>query len=270
MDHHPTASPMAAKFQLPHISKAKAEEYDSIGDVFRDAFDAFVKGLALKDQLRLSSATGLPTPESSVSSQDVCEALKSLAGVAARGNKGTAQKSLASVKKFTDRLQPYFDALNSVAAGNNFASLAYGSLRLVLQVRRSLRSWRPKFDVKWNQLAGAFPLFVEKYLVFIEELADAFPQYDAVIQILTKLTTRDGTQGRLRHHLGLVYQDIFEFLRISARIFTASDGSKSSPTNVFSSASASDQCLFIYVCIRGVCKLILAKKSDVQQLSSRP
>lgn len=67
------------------------------------------------------------------------EALKSLAEMTKATGQVTSKKSLDAVKNFTDRLKPYFDALNSVATGSNFASLIYGALRFVLQVQCHLQ-----------------------------------------------------------------------------------------------------------------------------------
>jgi hypothetical protein len=53
------------------------------------------------------------------------------------------------------------------------------------------------------------------------KLADAFPQYESVIEIYG-----GNPPPRVQHHLESVYRDLFEFLHVTARVFTASSGSK--------------------------------------------
>jgi hypothetical protein len=55
----------------------------------------------------------------------------------------------------------------------------------------------------------------------LDRLGKAFPQYDAIVTLF------DGQPPpRMRRHLESVYQDLFSFLQIAARIFTASNGSE--------------------------------------------
>ncbi|KAI0187202.1 hypothetical protein EV127DRAFT_499283 [Xylaria flabelliformis] len=110
-------------------------------------------------------------------------------------------RCLTVIKKFNDRLQPYFDALNVLAGAEANAALAYGAFRTVLQ------------------LASGFPSFFEKLIAIISKLADKFPQYEAIAQIF-----EGDPPPRIRHHLESVYRDLFEFLYITASIFTASNG----------------------------------------------
>lgn len=70
-------------------------------------------------------------------------------------------------------------------------------------------------------MASGLPSFFEKLLGLLNRLGEVFPQYDAVVKIF------DGMPPpRMRQHLENVYQDLFEFLQMAARIFTASNGSK--------------------------------------------
>ncbi|KAK6065944.1 hypothetical protein SCUP234_12307 [Seiridium cupressi] len=109
--------------------------------------------------------------------------------------------SLRQFKKLNSRLQTYFDALNVIASVDDTAALAYGAVRVVLQ------------------LACALPTFFDKLLTTIDRLADTFPQYEAIIGIFD-----DQPAPRMRQHLEKVYQDFFEFLRLAAKVFTASSG----------------------------------------------
>ncbi|KAK6065259.1 hypothetical protein SCUP515_11315 [Seiridium cupressi] len=109
--------------------------------------------------------------------------------------------SLRQFKKLNSRLQTYFDALNVIASVDDTAALAYGAVRVVLQ------------------LACALPTFFDKLLTTIDRLAVTFPQYEAIIGIFD-----DQPAPRMRQHLEKVYQDFFEFLRLAAKVFTASSG----------------------------------------------
>ncbi|KAK0627293.1 hypothetical protein B0T14DRAFT_563110 [Immersiella caudata] len=105
------------------------------------------------------------------------------------------------LQRLNEKLQPYFDALNVLASADTTPALAYGALRVVLQ------------------LASGFPTFFEKLLRVLDRLQKAFPQYDAVVKLF------DGQPPPcMRRHLESVYRDLFGFLQIAARIFTASNG----------------------------------------------
>ncbi|KAK7968989.1 hypothetical protein PG988_008062 [Apiospora saccharicola] len=107
------------------------------------------------------------------------------------------------------RLQIYFDALNVIASTNDAAALAYGAVRIVLQ------------------LASVLPTFFDRLLSTISHLTDKFPQYEAIADIF------DGNPSlRMRTHLEKVYQDFFEFLRLAANIFTASNGGIKRPVKM--------------------------------------
>lgn len=93
---------------------------------FEDAYNEFRNALSKADQERLAS-TG---PYSSV--DEVIGTLKSLRGQARQ--RRTIHKCLDIFKRLNDRLKTYFDALNVLAGCHEFAGLAYGSLRVVLQV----------------------------------------------------------------------------------------------------------------------------------------
>lgn len=73
-----------------------------------------------------------------------------------------------------------------------------------------------------EQLASTLPTFFDKLISALSRLVDTFPQYEAIVDIF------DGEPpSRIRQHLERVYHDFFEFLRIAARVFTASSGRKS-------------------------------------------
>ncbi|KAF1960875.1 hypothetical protein CC80DRAFT_501123 [Byssothecium circinans] len=118
-----------------------------------------------------------------------------------RGQKRTLNRCLSVVKKCNERLRPYFDALNVIASANDTAAFTYGAFRVILE------------------LASGFPTFFEKLLSILGRLADTFPQYGAIIGLF------EGTPPtRMHKHLENVYVDLMSFLRIAARVFTASNG----------------------------------------------
>ncbi|KAK8087899.1 hypothetical protein PG997_002860 [Apiospora hydei] len=160
--------------------------------IFKAAQDAFRATLSAKDQARFI-ACGTPA--------ELVVSLQNLEALTRQGQKRKLNQCLKVVEQLNTRLQIYFDALNVIAGVDDTAALAYGAVRIVLQ------------------LAAALPTFFDRLLSTISRLAGTFPQYEAIVDIF------DGSPSlRMRQHLEKVYQDFFEFLRLSAKVFTASNG----------------------------------------------
>ncbi|KAK7941301.1 uncharacterized protein PG986_013688 [Apiospora aurea] len=172
--------------------------------IFKAAQDAFRATLSAKDQARFVACS---TPAELVIS------LQNLEALTRQGQKRKLNQCLKVVEQLNNRLQIYLDALNVIAGVDDTAALAYGAVRIVLQVR-PLSSFRIV-----DMLAAALPTFFDRLLSAISRLADTFPQYEAIVDIF------DGSPSlRMRQHLEKVYQDFFEFLRLSAKVLTASNG----------------------------------------------
>ncbi|KAK4454446.1 hypothetical protein QBC34DRAFT_482279 [Podospora aff. communis PSN243] len=143
------------------------------------------------------------------SSDDLIKSLRNLEHHAKSIQKRSLTRCHAVFQKLNNKLQPYFDALNVLASADTTSALVYGALRV---------------------LASAFPTFFEKLVKVLDRLGKAFPQYDAIVKLF------DGQPPpRMRRHLESVYQDLFSFLQIAARIFTASNGKVKRPLGMISS-----------------------------------
>ncbi|KAK8140205.1 hypothetical protein PG984_000271 [Apiospora sp. TS-2023a] len=168
--------------------------------IFKTAQEAFRDTLSTKDQARYA-ACDTPT--------ELVKSLQNLETLTRQGQKRKLNRCLKVVEQLNTRLQVYFDALNVIAGTNDAAALVYGAVRVVLQ------------------LAAALPTFFDRLLSAISRLADTFPQYEAIVDLF------DGNPSiRMRQHLEKVYQDFFEFLRLAAKVFTASSGRVKRPVEM--------------------------------------
>jgi hypothetical protein len=95
---------------------------DSTG-VFRAASQSFLNSLPPKERAQF---------EHCYSSDDL---LKSIGKVAADKGEGRLRVHLKKVRLFSERLEPYFETIGIIVQSHpEFAALAWGALRLVLQV----------------------------------------------------------------------------------------------------------------------------------------
>lgn len=82
------------------------------------------------------------------------------------------------------------------------------------------------------QLASNYSSFFERFTQILSALADSLPQYDQLLH-LCKVQGHNGNDKldpnvlRMRAHIQLVYEDIFEILQVAAGIFTKPDGRQS-------------------------------------------
>ncbi|KAK8129305.1 hypothetical protein PG999_001685 [Apiospora kogelbergensis] len=176
----------------------------SSDSIFKTAQEVFRATLSTKDQAQYA-ACDTPT--------ELVQSLQNLEALTRQGQKRKLNRCLKVVEKLNTRLQIYFDALNVIAGVDDTAALAYGAVRIVLQ------------------LAAALPTFFDRLLSAISRLTDTFPQYEAIVSIF------DGSPSlRMRQHLEKVYQDFFEFLRVSTKVFTASSGRIKRPVEMIANA----------------------------------
>lgn len=104
-------------------------------EAFEEARDQFLKGLSPEEReqfIKLSSA------------EELLSDIAKLDHV--RDDKKLLQRSMKKIKDLSDRLSPYFEIVNIVIQSHpEFAALAWGAIRLVLQV-------------KFFQLVSNFPI----------------------------------------------------------------------------------------------------------------
>lgn len=163
--------------------------------VFREAHDHFVASLSPKDRDLYSRCD---------SAQEFLAEVQKFEAVS--GNRLRGRGLIARIKSFSDRLEPYFDAIGIIVqARPEYAAFVWGTVRMVLQ------------------LASNFISFFEKLASTLEELAAQFPQYDLIAGLCEKLGP-DAFSDRVKCSLREAYVDLFRFFQSVARIFVKKDG----------------------------------------------
>ncbi|KAI0972800.1 hypothetical protein F4678DRAFT_460361 [Xylaria arbuscula] len=161
-------------------------------EIFDEAHQEFLDALSERDRARFPLCC---------SPDDLFQAITSVADQATQGKRRRLNRLLSIAQKLNGRLQPFFDAVNVIIAASSVAAAVYGSFRIAIQ------------------LAAGLPSFFEKTIAVVEHFAESFPQYGALAKLF-----EGQPPTRIRQHLQDVYKDIFEFLRVVTRIFTASNG----------------------------------------------
>ncbi|KAI1125886.1 hypothetical protein F5Y10DRAFT_294264 [Nemania abortiva] len=111
-------------------------------------------------------------------------------------------KCFNRIKRFADHLEPYFEVVGIfVSSHPEWTAIAWGALRLVLQ------------------LAGNFGSHFEKFSQILEELCGQLPGYEKLVRLAPKELS-----SRFRHSLVRLYQDLFEFFKATVSVFTQKDG----------------------------------------------
>lgn len=133
-------------------------------------------------------------------------------------NRGRILACMTRVKTFNDALSPYFEVVSiAIQSHPEIAAIAWGTLRLVLQ------------------LASNYVTFLEKLANTLESLAKQLPVYTALVDLWTKFSLKPSAQ--FRSSLGRVYADLFQFYRCVAGMFLKKDGGARQPvcvvTNLF-------------------------------------
>lgn len=116
--------------QIHNTGNAKSMQKMSTTTPYQDAHKAFLANLTPEDRKKIGISV-----EKLTSAQDVIATLEHLGHQ--RSGKSGVPRYLNIFKELNDRLAPYFDALNTLAATNDLAAWFYGGFRLVVQVIRN-------------------------------------------------------------------------------------------------------------------------------------
>lgn len=82
------------------------------------------------------------------SAQDLLDGLHGLANLSEKRQKTRLNRVFASVKSFSDRLEPYFAAVDIFIQSNpQYSALVWGSVRLILQVSACCLGLEPSSGV---------------------------------------------------------------------------------------------------------------------------
>jgi hypothetical protein len=102
---------------------------ETANEAFQAAYERFIDSLPQKERSRYAPCA---------SAEDFLDSLGHLEALSSSAKKSRGRKLVQRIQKFGDRLQPYFDAIGFLAQTNQYACIAWGSLRLVLQVSMSV------------------------------------------------------------------------------------------------------------------------------------
>jgi hypothetical protein len=184
---------------------------------FEEALDQFRASLAPQEQ---SIFTPCSSPEELIRH---VENLDSIKKIQKRG------AFMRRVKIFSDSLRHYFDVIGILVQSHpEYAALAWGAFRLVLQVRR-LISGTYTNSAHTIQLASNFGEFFDKLTNTLLRLAEVLPWYEELASSL--MGTRKNfswpyqASSRLVASLTNIYVDLFVFLQSVVRVFTKKDTS---------------------------------------------
>jgi hypothetical protein len=188
---------------------------DHANEAFQAAYSQFINSLPDKERSRYAPCA---------SPKDLLGGLEKLESFSNKRQKSHTRRLLQSIGAFCDRLQPYFDTIGIFAQSNEYACIAWGSLRLILQVSELLSANIMCIPLIWanhddGKLASNFSSFFEKLIRLIDQLSDVFPQYKEIANLFP-----DFKSQRIKRHLEDVYGDLLQFFQIVARIFTTSSG----------------------------------------------
>jgi hypothetical protein len=124
------------------------------------------------------------------------------------------------VEKLSNKLRPFFDIVTICVQNTEYASLAWGAIRLVFQA-----SVPQAFYIYFNisQLGDHYITFLEKLTIMFEKMAQNLPAYE---EYVVKLQFRAQKYGRKPHPrllkaLAYIYVDIIQFCLDACRLFSA-------------------------------------------------
>jgi hypothetical protein len=185
---------------------------------FEEALDQFRASLAPQEQ---SIFTQCSSPEELIRHVENLESIKK---IQKRG------ALMQRVKTFSDSLRHYFDVIGILVQSHpEYAALAWGAFRLVLQVRQ-LAYGTCTSSAYTIQLASNFGEFFDKLTNTLLRLSEVLPWYEDLASSLRG--TRKGflwpyqASSRLVASLTKIYVDLFVFLQSVVRVFTKKDTSK--------------------------------------------
>ncbi|OCL09419.1 hypothetical protein AOQ84DRAFT_375857 [Glonium stellatum] len=167
-------------------------------DIFTEARDQFLASLSPEEHRLFSKCS---------SADDLIEAIGKFDTTK---EKRWLQKHLSKVSTLCKKLTPYFDVIGVFVQSQEFASIAWGAIRLILQ------------------LANNYVSFFEKLANTLERIALELPQYEVLPKLWKDLNIKPSP--RLRSSLCRLYVDLFVFFQNVARVFVKKNGgAKKSP-----------------------------------------
>lgn len=167
----------------------------TIDGVFKEAHQSFLRSLSPDERTLFSTCA---------SAENLLADARQLEIISKNRTRG--RRFMQRITAISKTLVPYFEVVGITVQTTEYAALAWGGIRLILQ------------------LASNFTTFFDKLTRTLERLANHIPQYDLVIRMY-KGRYLDEFAQRIAYSLGEVYMDIFQFLQSVARVFSKEDGS---------------------------------------------
>ncbi|KAI1325265.1 hypothetical protein F5Y16DRAFT_378365 [Xylariaceae sp. FL0255] len=167
------------------------EQLDDPDALFLKARDTFLLSVSASERQLYSKCS---------SSDELLKELESFAHL--KNSHGRWSRCFKRIQKFTDHLTPYFEVMELfVSSHPEWAAIAWGALRLILQ------------------LAGNFTTHFEKFSCILQSLSEFLPGYAELA-----LLAPEEYSPKLRHSVIRLYEDLFEFFKATANVFTQKDG----------------------------------------------
>jgi hypothetical protein len=156
-------------------------------------------------------------------------------------NPSLLRRVVGKVKDLSDVLSPYFESVGMIIQSNpEFAAIAWGAFRLVLQVPHSLPYLPDLTTADILQLASNFTTFFDKLVGTLEQIGQASPQYRFLPNLLQRRYQQKSQRAdelyqvrlaqslarsvRIKKSICGLYKDILSFLLAIVRVFTKKDG----------------------------------------------
>ena len=163
--------------------------------MFEDAQKKFLAALTPAESSRFKTCS---------SAEDLLNSAQELEVIAKDRIRGRG--FISRIRSFNDSLAPYFGVIEVIISSNpEYAAIAWGSIRLALQ------------------LASNYASFFDKLTQSLARLGHHLPQGQIIEQIY-RSQHRQEFPERVKSALCQVYVDIFEFLQSVARVFTTNNG----------------------------------------------
>ncbi|KAI0384987.1 hypothetical protein F5Y04DRAFT_246589 [Hypomontagnella monticulosa] len=225
---------------------------DGTSLIFQRVRDQFLSSLSPRHRLLYSPCA---------SEKDFLDGLKKLDILAKRTLQ--SQRWIESIKEFAAQLSPFFKVVDTfVSSHPDYAAVAWGALKLVFQLAENFTSFFDKLIKLISEITDAFTQYTD-ILSICSQSSDHVAKKSGAndpASTKTKLDVEDdeqpdnewssdtevaNSQGatlgpedsddlngedcvnaelRMKHHLAIIYEDLFEIFNGAIRIFTRSDG----------------------------------------------
>jgi flagellar biosynthesis GTPase FlhF len=163
--------------------------------VFEDAQEKFLNALAPAESARFKRCS---------SAEELLKSAQELDVIAKDRIRGRG--FMSRIKSFNDSLAPYFGVIEVVISSNpEYAAIAWGSIRLALQ------------------LASNYSSFFDKLTQSLARLGHHLPQGQIIEQIYRSQHRQEFPEC-VKNALCQVYVEVFEFLQNVARVFSKNNG----------------------------------------------